>query len=555
MSLLRLDPEQDALRVLLVEDDEDDYVFLRDLLEEIPDRSYELEWVSDYDEALERMRERRHHLYILDYRLEARTGVELLEEESVEDLHAPAIVLTGVGDREADEAAARAGASDFLSKGRIDSAILDRAIRYSVETKRQAELQRFLAQASRILTASLEYETSVGAAARVVVPRLADWSMLYVAGETGQQPAVEVVHHDPARDEDVRLLAALAEDHAPSGPTRRAMARGRAVVLDGLQNEGRLAEILGDEDYRSVVERLGVASAVVVPLRGKGRVLGALVLASADPGQRYRAADRPFFDDLGTRVALSLENARLFRAAGEATRIRDEVLSMVSHDLGNPLAAVSIACGRIEKRLEEVDDVDLSRFVEMIRSAGDSMERLIEDLLDVARIETGRHFGLERRPEPVVGIVEAGAERFRHRAEAQRITLRTELEEPIPDVMVDRERVIQVLSNLLSNALKFTPPEGEVCVWARSEGDAWVRISVIDEGPGISGEEMEHLFDRFWQARRHRRGGAGLGLTITKEIVDAHGGLIWAESTEGEGSTFHFTVPTVEASDLEAGPG
>lgn len=550
MSVLRLDPRRDPLRVLLVEDDEDDFVFIRDLLEETPERRYDVEWVDCYEEGLERMAENRHHVYLVDYRLGARTGVELLQEDAVAGLAAPVIVLTGVGERRADEEAMRAGASDFLTKGRVDEAVLERAIRYAVEGKRQEEFQRFLADATRVLNASLEFETSVGAAARIVVPALADWSCLYLEATGESPPVAEVVHADPTKDEASARLAELARERSPSPPTRDAMERGRALVLQEVGEE-ELRGWIDDDEYRSLLEQLGMRSAVVAPLRGKGGVLGALILVSRDADRRYREADRPFFEELGRRVALALENARLFEAARQATRIRDEVLSMVSHDLGNPLAAVSMAAGRIESRLEEVDDERISRLVEMIRSATDSMERLIEDLLDVGGIETGRHFGVERRPEAVPALLGAAVERLRSRAEAKEVGFELDPADAVPEVMVDRERVLQVMSNLLSNALKFSESGTTVRVGAATE-DGAVRISVRDRGVGMSEEEMEHLFDRFWQARRHRRAGAGLGLTITREIVEAHGGRIWAESREGEGSTFHFTLPTVEASDLES---
>ena len=547
MSLFRLDPGRSPLRILLVEDDEDDYVFIRDLLLEMRP-GHEVDWISEYDRALEAMAEGCHDLYLLDYRLEARTGADLLSEERLQGLTAPVIVLTGVGEREADEAAMRAGASDFLTKGQIDSARLERSIRYTVEAKRQEEFQRFLADTTRLLNASLEFQTSAGAAARVVVPELADWSCLFVAEAEITPSALEVVHHDPSRDPAVERLTEWLREHAPGPLGREALANARAVFLDPEMSESQTGWF-EEKEFRELVDEMGFAAGVVVPILGKARVRGTLSLISSHVSRCYREADRPFFEELGRAVALDLENARLFEAGREATRVRDEVLSMVSHDLGNPLAAVSIAAGRIESRLKKVQDPEITRFVEMIRSAADSMERLIDDLLDVGRIETGGHFGIDRQPEDVAEMLTAVEERFRPRAEAKEVELVLDVDDPLPDVMADRERMIQVLSNLLSNALKFTADGRRIVIRVRRDGPD-VLFSVEDAGLGMSEEEMEHLFDRFWQARRHRRAGAGLGLTITKEIVEAHGGRIWARSREREGSTFFFTLPTVEPSDL-----
>jgi len=547
LNLLRLHPERACLRVLLVEDDEDDYVFVRDLFREIPGPRHRVEWVQSYGEARQTMAEGRHHLYLVDYRLGGRTGLELLEEESLRDLSVPVVILTGVGDREADRAAMRLGAAGFLTKGRLDAMVLERTIRYSVERKRQEAFQSFLARASRLLSTSLEYETSVGAAARLPVPALADWSCVYVDGGEEERPVVEAVHADPERDEATERFILLAGDFAPSPLTREVMERGAVLVEEEVGRE-RLEEWIDDPEYRGIVEELGVASVVVIPLRGKGGVLGALILASSDPRRGYREEDRRFYQELGRRVALALENARLFEAARQATRIRDEVMSMVSHDLGNPLATISIAVTRIQSRAEEGRTEGIGRYTRMIRSAVDSMERLLDDLLQVGRIETG-HFGLRKTPEAVPGLLFEVEERFAPRAEERGIGFAVVNSGALPDVLVDRERIHQVFSNLLSNALKFTEPGGSIRIDAEAE-EGVVRVAVGDTGIGMTESERERLFDRFWQARRHRRGGAGLGLTISKEIVEAHGGRIWAESEEGEGSTFYFTLPVAEAGDL-----
>lgn len=548
MRLLRFDPLRDTRRILVVDDDEDHFVFVRDVLQEIPEPEHEVEWAKGWDEAVALVGERRHHAYLVDYRLGARSGVEFLEEHVFEDLDAPVIVFTGAGDRRADERALRAGASDFLSKERIEAGTLERAIRYAVQGKRQEVFQRFLAQAGRILGSSLDYETSAGSAVRLVVPTLADWSCLFLPDSEGASTKVEAVHANPARDLAVERLIELAREGGPSPPTRKVLEDGRTLVFPRMDPDDLDRWIEGQE-YRATLRDLGVASAVILPLRGRGRVLGALVLVSSDPDRPYREADRPFFRELGRVIALDLENARLFEAAREATRIRDEMLSMVSHDLGNPLAAISIAADRIEHRLQEFDDDRIGRYLEMIQESANSMERLLEDLLAVGRIDMG-HFGIDRGPASLGDLLDRVQERFSSQPEAKQIDFRIHSDTPLPEVMIDRDRVLQVLSNLLHNAFKFTPEGGSVRVEVEA-GVGQVQVSVSDTGVGMTDEEKEHLFDRFWQARRHRRAGAGLGLTISKEIVEAHGGELRARSRQGVGTTFTFTLPTVDAADLQ----
>ena len=234
---------------------------------------------------------------------------------------------------------------------------------------------------------------------------------------------------------------------------------------------------------------------------------------------------------------LALE--RRARAEAErATRARDEVLAIVAHDLRSPIHTVLGAAAMLARPLAE----ELrQRHVEIVQRSVKAMDRLIADLLDVARIEAGT---LSIRPAPldVRALVDETLEPFALPALARQIKLGFESAADIPSVTADRDRLGQVLSNLIGNALKFTPDGGRVSVRARSlEGP--VQISVEDSGQGIAAEELPHVFDRFWQGDRASRSGAGLGLAICKGIVEAHGGRIWAESTLGRGTTFHITVP------------
>jgi signal transduction histidine kinase len=166
---------------------------------------------------------------------------------------------------------------------------------------------------------------------------------------------------------------------------------------------------------------------------------------------------------------------------------------------------------------------------------------MIDDLLDISRIEAGR-LAIDPAPEPVGPIVREAIETHRASAEEHGIELGFRLDDPLPPVIADRDRVLQVLGNLLANAVKFTPAGGRVEVGASREGEE-VRWWVEDSGPGIPPEHLPHLFDRFWQARRSHRRGLGLGLAIVKGLVEAHGGRVWVESEPGRGSRFQFTLP------------
>jgi len=270
-------------------------------------------------------------------------------------------------------------------------------------------------------------------------------------------------------------------------------------------------------------------------------LLGALTLIAVDPRRSYDASDLVFAEEIARRLALALDNARLYHAARTATRARDEVLGVVSHDLQNPIAAVSMAASVL--RDQPPSDADSRRqLLGLITESMEWMRRLIRDLLDVSAIEAGR-LSIEPRAEAPAPIVAAAARMFGTALAERSISLELSVPDDLPLVDVDAARIEQVLVNLLGNAVKFTSPGGRIRVRA-TPSSSHLEMSVADSGIGIAFEEQGHVFERFWQARHSmRRRGAGLGLAIAKGIIDAHGGRIWVTSTPGEGSTFTFTLP------------
>jgi signal transduction histidine kinase len=215
------------------------------------------------------------------------------------------------------------------------------------------------------------------------------------------------------------------------------------------------------------------------------------------------------------------------------------MVAVVSHDLRNPLGTVSAAA---ELLLEmDLPEEKKAEQLQIIRRSSVRMNRLIQDLLDVSRIEAA---GLTVEPEPseVRPLIEEALESNQLRARERGIELAIDVRPGLPRVLCDHDRVLQVIFNLVENAFKHTPEGGRVTLAARPTGSQVV-VTVRDTGEGISPEDLARIFDRFWQARSHGRSGAGLGLTIVKGIVEAHGGQIWVESEVGKGSAFHFTLP------------
>lgn len=379
-------------------------------------------------------------------------------------------------------------------------------LRDITEQQRQERLERFLGVSSALLGSSLDMEDTLQAVVDVARPMLADCCLLEVDVGDDERRVIASEHDDDALSAE---LAAIAGDR------------------------GRLNE-------RVVKDRLRATSVHPVPLTLGGRAFGRLLLIATEE-RRLGPQDMAIAGQLGVRSAAAIESARLYRDAQRATRARDDVLGIVSHDLRNPLSAIAM-CARVLSTSPPESPAERQKLLTAITQATDWMNRLIQDLLDVSSIEAGK-LSVERGFEAVEPLVRAATAMFALEARQKLQQIDTTLDPGLPPVNADGERIVQVLQNLIGNAVKFTPDGGRISVAARREGN-WVRFSVSDFGPGIPDADQPLVFDRFWHAKRgSRTGGTGLGLAIAKGIVQAHDGEIRVESKVGEGSTFSFTLP------------
>ena len=245
-----------------------------------------------------------------------------------------------------------------------------------------------------------------------------------------------------------------------------------------------------------------------------------------------------------------LNRERTAREKAEtAVRTRDEVLAIVSHDLRNPLNTISLAMGALESG--DVPAAEGARAIQVVRRAVDRMNRLIADLLDVARLEGGQKLAIQKEPLDAGTVVAETCDALTTEAQRKLQRLECQVNGDLPPVHGDRHRLIQVLTNLVGNALKFTGESGHVTVTAHKDDAGNVVVSVTDSGPGIAPEHLAQVFNPYWQAGQTARLGAGLGLAIAKGIVEAHGGRIWATSTPGSGSTFAFSLPPLAETPAE----
>jgi signal transduction histidine kinase len=292
--------------------------------------------------------------------------------------------------------------------------------------------------------------------------------------------------------------------------------------------------------HRAVLQKLGTRAFMIVPLLTREQVLGAITFGVADSGRGYDLMDLLTAEQLCQRAARTVDNGRLYDNAQRAIRARDEVLAIVSHDLRNPLSTITLSASLLLDQQGERRAAG-ARFLEIIKRAAEQANHLIKDLLDISSIEAG-HFSVKRLGENAGDLLEQAHEMLAPIAEEKHITLVTDVKGAGLFASADVGQIQRVFSNLVGNAIKFTPPGGTITLHTE-EVDGEIRFAVTDTGPGIPPEELPHIFDRYWQAMRGDRRGAGLGLSIVRGIVEAHGGRIWVESKVGEGSTFIFTVP------------
>jgi signal transduction histidine kinase len=363
-----------------------------------------------------------------------------------------------------------------------------------------------------------------------------------VTGGDGPPVRTGAAHVDPAGEAVLRQgsplwAGVLPHDH----PMVRALTEGQFVLLDDIDAES-LETAGATPDELEALRHLRPCSLVSVPLVVAGRVDGAISLVMSSSGRRFGPDDLALAEELVRRAVAARENAMLYRDAEEATRARDQILAVVAHDLRNPLSTIRMAADLV---LDLVGDAPFRRHLETLRRSTERMDALIQDLIEVARIESGK-LALQPRPETVDVLVAEAASMLRPLAEARGITFEASVEDQLPEVHADATRLLQVISNLAGNAIKFTPPGGTVGVVCAARENT-VRFSVTDTGPGIPPEQIPHLFGRFWQADAGDRRGIGLGLSIARGIVESHGGRIWVESEVGRGTTFHFTIPLAHA--------
>lgn len=411
------------------------------------------------------------------------------------------------------------------------------AVQQDITERKIYEMQQsFLARTAKLLDESLDYEDRIDITVQSVVPEIADNCVLRII-EEGELKFKALATRDPAMKSLLRESVDKGAGIAGAAGAMSVASSRQPVFIEDAQRD-----IIDNESVdpllRDIARTLGTRSYIIVPLIRQNIVIGTLTLSMSTSGRRFTNEDVAFAQLIANRCAVAIESARLYSVAKNAIAARENILSIVAHDLRNPIALIDLTTQLLLKQREQ--DEKLSMLAKGIVQASQSMQRLISDLLDFGKLESGA-FRLEKRSVSIESIVEASLETLRAKALPKQIQIATAIES-LPMLNCDPSRIIQVLWNLIGNAIKFSPNGSTVRLTARAH-DRFALIAVSDSGPGIAPNDLPHIFKRFWQSKESAALGSGLGLTIAKDIVEAHGGKIWVESQPGHGSQFYFTVP------------
>jgi PAS domain S-box-containing protein len=417
-----------------------------------------------------------------------------------------------------------------------DNVIFAVVLRDVTIRKRFEQRQQFLAQAGEKLASSFGSTETLSQVARLAVPVLADGCILETRVGNGFL-AGAAAHVDPGIEELLDEIGLAGVRTPPKRHPLTEILEKPSPVLLQADAASRLLEASSNPAYLNAMKAMNPESAVFLPLVAREQLIGALTLFRTDGP--FDGDDLVFAEDLARLAALALDNARLHDAVRASLRARDEMVGVVSHDLRNPVAAIKML-SRTLLRAPESAGSQAHESIELICQAAEQMDALIRDLLDVNRLDAGKLVVSPLSVDPSTLLTDA-LQTLRPLVAEKGIALDLQIETPLPKVMADPDRIQQTLSNLVGNAIKFSPAGSKIAVVARRDTEGVV-ISVVDNGKGIASEQLPRVFDRNWQSSRTDRQGAGLGLAISKGIVEAHGGRIWIESNQSEGTTASFTL-------------
>lgn len=399
----------------------------------------------------------------------------------------------------------------------------------------------FLAEASKILSSSLDYQTTLNTIAILAVPEIADWCAVDILNEKGDVQQLAVAHKDPKK---VKWAKQLRKQQ----PIDKDAAMGVANVLRTGKSElyplitdAMLVAAAKDKKHLQLLRSLGFTSAMIVPLFSQKNPIGTITFVTTETRRHYTQADLRMAEELATRASVAIENARLYKGSQDAITIRDEFISIASHELKTPITSVKMFTQVMKRHSEQIGDTKAVNYLSKMDKQINKLTELIYDLLNVSKIKAGKMefknalFDFDKAIRDVVDVLQQSEDHHK-----LLITGKTGKK-----VYGDEERIGQVVNNLISNAIKYSPKANKVVINLSSDTHT-VQVAIRDYGIGMSSQHLERIFERFYRVYDETDKtfpGLGIGLYISSEIIKRHGGRLWVASSIGKGSTFSFSLP------------
>jgi signal transduction histidine kinase/integral membrane sensor domain MASE1/CheY-like chemotaxis protein len=414
-----------------------------------------------------------------------------------------------------------------------------------IEAVEAGKRERFMAEASAVLSASLEFENTLNALTKVAVPFLADCCIIDVLNAEGKAERVAAAH---ILAEKEQVLLQLKQKYIPDEnsfqPAARVIRSGKPELLPEITDE-IISKHTKDASHFQIIKQLGIHSHIAVPMISGTTTIGAINLGLVISQRKYTEEDLLLAQEFAKHASLAVQNSRLFQDLQNANRVKDEFLATVSHELRTPLTVI-LGWAKTLEQIEENVDLEIKK--KALRSIARSAElqaQIVDDLLDLSRVRTGK-FRLQLKSFLLPFILNNALDAVRPAAAAKGIEVSIDIQPGVGIFYGDPDRLQQIFWNLLSNAVKFTEEGGKISLHSRLNGEN-IEIAVADTGKGIAPEFQPHLFERFRQADSsyaRKYGGLGLGLALSKHFVELHGGSIGAQSDGiDRGATFTIRLP------------
>ena len=536
------------IRVLLVEDNPGDARLLRELLQEAGGSQFDLVHVDRLGEALKLLKHERFPVVLLDLSLPDAQGLDNISRLNSHAEGTPIVVLTGLNDEDVAVKALQQGAQDYLVKGQVDGQLLVRSLRYAIQRQKIEEVLKshnkelsILREISETILGSLDLRSVLESILeKTMLSGSFDLGNIRLLDRNGQM--LELVtsrgYRDPKNVLSHRQLS-RAEDRSSS-------TFGKRIFTEPCVEEN----VQGRTGLRTL-RKEGVQSLIAVPIRAEGEVLGIIQLGGREQ-RKFRPEEVNLLATIGNQMGVAVQRAQLYeetkRQAVElekANKLQADFTAMIAHDLRSPLMNIMGTAEVMTDGMFGPVSEEQKRWLAKIRGNSRALMDLVSDFLDVTKLEAG-YVDVRKEAVELRRLIQKSVEDYALLAQDKKIALTANVDPALPTINVDPRRLDQVLTNLISNALKFTAEGGKVEVGGARVNATQANVWVRDSGNGIPADELGHLFAKYRQcsnARVSDQKGTGLGLVICKMIVEAHGGKIWVESQEGKGSTFYFSLP------------